>query len=145
MLRFIKCKTNFMHLSPFWESAICAATQELPRILWNMQVHYRVRKSLPLVLILSHIDAVHNIPSSLSLRSILILSREFYGFWIQLNKTEQTRQNCFCLPCSKRRIFNELRRGADKSLALPISYFHICSKTKIIFFGWVKEVRTTKS
>jgi hypothetical protein len=31
-------------------------------------------------------------------------------------------------------------RGADKSLASPI-----CSTTKIIFFGWVKEVRTTKS
>jgi hypothetical protein len=34
----------------------------------------------------------------------------------------------------------ELRRGADKSSAFPI-----CSKTKIIFLGWVKEVRTTKS
>jgi hypothetical protein len=31
-------------------------------------------------------------------------------------------------------------RGAGKSLAFPI-----CSTTKIIFLGWVKEVRTTKS
>jgi hypothetical protein len=30
-------------------------------------------------------------------------------------------------------------RGADKSLAFPI-----CSTIKIIFLGWVKEVRTTK-
>jgi hypothetical protein len=30
--------------------------------------------------------------------------------------------------------------GADKSLAFPI-----CSTTKRIFLGWVKEVRTTKS
>jgi hypothetical protein len=36
-------------------------------------------------------------------------------------------------------------RGADKSLAFPISYFPICSTTKRIFLGWVKEVRTTKS
>jgi hypothetical protein len=33
-----------------------------------------------------------------------------------------------------------VRRGADKSLAFPI-----CSTTKRIFLGWVKEVRTTKS
>jgi hypothetical protein len=30
-------------------------------------------------------------------------------------------------------------------LAFPVSYFLICSTTKIIFLGWVKEVRTTKS
>jgi hypothetical protein len=36
----------------------------------------------------------------------------------------------------------EIRRGADKSLALPISYFSIWSKTKGIFLGWVKEVKT---
>jgi hypothetical protein len=33
-----------------------------------------------------------------------------------------------------------LREGADKSLAFPT-----CSTTKIIFLGWVKEVRTTQS
>jgi hypothetical protein len=35
--------------------------------------------------------------------------------------------------------------GADMSSAFPVSYFPICSTTKTIFFGWVKEVRTTKS
>jgi hypothetical protein len=39
----------------------------------------------------------------------------------------------------------KLRRTADKSLAFPISYFPVCSTTKRIFLGWVKEVRTTKS
>jgi hypothetical protein len=33
-------------------------------------------------------------------------------------------------------------RDADKSLAFPISYFPICSTTKRIFLGWVKEVTT---
>jgi hypothetical protein len=33
-----------------------------------------------------------------------------------------------------------IRKGADKSLAFPI-----CSTTKRIFLGQVKEVRTTKS
>jgi hypothetical protein len=39
----------------------------------------------------------------------------------------------------------ELRSGADKSLAFLISPFRICSRKKIIFLGWVKEVRTMKS
>jgi hypothetical protein len=37
-------------------------------------------------------------------------------------------------------LASELRRGADKSLALLI-----CSTTKRNFLGWVEEIRTTKS
>jgi hypothetical protein len=40
---------------------------------------------------------------------------------------------------------SQIRRGADKFMAFLISYFPICSTTKRIFLGWVKEVRTTKS
>jgi hypothetical protein len=42
------------------------------------------------------------------------------------------------------RFMEHIRRGADKSLAFTVSYFPVCSTTKKIFLGWVKEVRTPK-
>jgi hypothetical protein len=56
----------FTEPSPSWGTGNCAAPQELPSIIWNPNVQYRVYKSHPLIPILSHINPVHTILSYLS-------------------------------------------------------------------------------
>ena len=47
-----------MEQSPSWEANWFAASQEIPRILWNPKVHYRTHKSPPPVPILDQPNAV---------------------------------------------------------------------------------------
>ena len=48
-----------MEQSPSWESNWFSASQEIPRSLWNMQVHCRIHKFPPPVPILSQLDPIH--------------------------------------------------------------------------------------
>ena len=59
--------------SPSWEANWFAASQEIPRISRNPEVHYRTHKCPPPVSILGQPNPVH-IPTSTSWRSILMLS-----------------------------------------------------------------------
>jgi len=50
--------TYFMEQSPSWEANRFSASQEIPRILCNPKVHYRIHNCPPLVPILSQLDPV---------------------------------------------------------------------------------------
>jgi len=64
---------NFMKQSPSWEANRFSASQEIPRILWNPKVHYRIHKCTPSIPILRQLDPVHT-PHHTFWRSNLILS-----------------------------------------------------------------------
>jgi len=66
--------TYCMEQSPSWANGF-SANQEIPRTLWNTKVHYHIRKRLPPVPILSHLDPVHAPTShSLEIHLNIILS-----------------------------------------------------------------------
>ena len=55
--------TNFLEQSLSWNTTSSSASQEIPHILWKVDVHSCVHKKRPVVPVLSHNDSVHTLPS----------------------------------------------------------------------------------
>ena len=69
--------TYSMQQSPSWEANRFSASQEIPRILWNSNVHYRIQKCPP---------------QSSSHTKYKIANSKRYGFLSWLHK-QQRKQN----------------------------------------------------
>ena len=65
IFRFLNFITYCMQHSYCWEENRFSAAQEIPHILWNMKLHYRIHKCLTPLPILSHSEAVFT-PTSLT-------------------------------------------------------------------------------
>jgi hypothetical protein len=63
-----------MEQSPPWEADLFSASQKIPRILWNPNVHYRIHKCPPPVSILSQLIPAHTLASNFqNIRFYIIL------------------------------------------------------------------------
>jgi hypothetical protein len=58
--------TNSTEQTHSWKANSHSASQEIPQLLWNQNIHYRVHKSLPLVSILNQTYPVHTLPRCFS-------------------------------------------------------------------------------
>ena len=64
-------------------------SQEIPHILWNLNVHYRIHKCLQPVSILSQLDPVHHVPFALLKSYWCHLQHKPIGFYNRDEKCSQ--------------------------------------------------------
>jgi hypothetical protein len=129
---------SLMELSPSWEAAHCAATQELPSILWNPEVHHRVHISPPPVPILSQIDPIPTIPSYVSKIHFNIVQPS--TSWSLVLIQVQFQNTCKCV-CSCR-----LQVTSSVFFQYYVCWSHYCDTCFpwVCFAEWLAHLRTER-
>jgi len=94
-------ESNSMEQNPSWEANSNSAIQEIPSLLWNPEVHYRVYKGPRLVPILSQMHPIHTFPpySPKIQSNIIFLSKLRSSKWSLLFRfSNQNSAYIFLIP-----------------------------------------------
>jgi hypothetical protein len=79
---------NSMEQSPSWEANRSSASQEIPCILWNPQVYYRIDKRSSHIPFLTHISPVHAFTFHCLKIHFNIISHLLLGLLVVICKTQ---------------------------------------------------------
>jgi hypothetical protein len=119
-----------MEQSPSSETDSCSADQDIPRLIWNPEVHYRVHKSPQLISILGQMHSVHTFRTCYpKIHSDIILpSTPRSPKWFSNNylvRICHLSHVCYMPPISSLRASFEVPHYAFFSSLLPLPPFSV--------------------
>jgi hypothetical protein len=85
-----------MEQSPSWEANRFSSSQEIPRILWNPKVHYRIYKHPP-PLSLSRASSIQSLPIILTVSVNKPYTNPRLGCYFNHNSGESSEYVCLML------------------------------------------------